>query len=785
MTLRLALIDNYDSYTYNLSHLLAKSNSNVLPTLFRADAYPSLSALTVEHGTFDAYILSPGPGTPSNPADFPPLEAQILAQRRPVLAVCLGFQALCYAHGANIACCPAGPVHGRISVVKQAPASHDCPLLQGLPSSFSVVRYHSLHVDISTMSNDLLPTAWTTDHDSYGQSHAVLMAVRHRHDPLFGVQFHPESICTQYGKRLIENFLQLTSTFRTRWALERPLSVARVRNSQKPTLRTLVRQIQYTHLDSSDIFVALYGKKHHAFWLDSSSAVKTASSLSRCSSPDVERKRGPVDVEGKEKHFSACRNGRFSIMGAFEGPLSELITYDVTRKVVIADKPGHTRREFEMSIFDYLESNLQSLYSPPHPDLPMEMNGGYVGYFGYELKADVDGVKRNLHTSKVPDSWFIFTDRFILFDHESDDSFMVALVPTSIEDDDYGAIQWFEKVLGVLKYTKSHNLDIKGSKPFEIPAQNARSATPSLKFTPERSRSSYLEDIRRCLQEIRDGESYEICLTNRLRTVLPDGGESDPLQIYLALRLVNPAPYSAFLRLSSHIAVCCSSPERFLQIGASGGVESKPIKGTISRGKSVEEDEALRLQLQKSPKDRSENLMIVDLVRNDLSRTCSVGSVQVPKLMQTESYATVHQLVSTVTGTLLQSECATSCVRAAYPMGSMTGAPKVRTMEIIDRLERSSRGIYSGSIGYLSVSGAADLNVVIRTAVLDGKKVEIGVGGAIVALSGPEEEYDEVILKGKAIMQSLALKTTGRSEFIIAHECEEKQSYPIFDQIIS
>lgn len=543
-----------------------------------------------------------------------------------------------------------------------------------------------------------------------------------------------------------------------------------------------MRHLPFDASESANLFVQLFGDEPAAFWLDSSSALKSASSLSRCSSPELvvadDAPREAVSDDRPRREGTDSRTGRFSIMGACNGPMSELVTYNANqRKVVVKNNHGVLEELRNTTIFDYLEDRLHERHVPPHPTLPLEMNGGYVGFFGYELKKDVAGVKGNRHSSKLPDAWFVFADHVIVLDHEEDCTYCVAVVGD--QDGEVNALQWFDSVSDSLGRIGAHSIGSDGRDIFEgSSAVDGAQRSPPLQFLPEVSRSAYLSDIRECLREINDGESYEVCLTNRLRTVLPPTVGLGPLQIYLALRLVNPAPYAAFLRLDKEVAVCCSSPERYLRISSEGFVESKPIKGTLPRGRSLEEDEALRLRLQQSPKDRRENLMIVDLVRNDLGRACAVGSVHVPKLMHVESYATVHQLVSTVTGTLTCPGEAVNCIRGAYPMGSMTGAPKVRTMEIIDRLEHSARGIYSGTIGYLSLSGSADLNVVIRTAVIMGREVEIGVGGAIVALSSPEEEYEEVILKGRAIMQSLALTSIGRSDFIVLHECDDKHHRP-------
>ena len=292
---------------------------------------------------------------------------------------------------------------------------------------------------------------------------------------------------------------------------------------------------------------------------------------------------------------------------------------------------------------------------------------------------------------------------------------------------------------GVPRFIKADRFQAFTSMPADPPP--VCSAGPLLFDIP---RHEYLEKVGECLELIRAGESYEICLTNQLRGLCA----SDPLDCYEALRSANPAPFAAYLKFPD-LQIASTSPELFLHVTAEGLVTSRPIKGTAARSSDPRE-------LAADPKTRAENLMIVDLVRNDLGRVCRPGTVQVPSLMAIESYATVHQMVSTIKGRLRPGLAALDAVRAAFPPGSMTGAPKIRTMEILRRLEQRPRGIYSGCIGYLSYTGAAKFSVAIRTAVFQNAQVTIGTGGAIVAQSDPAREWDEIVLKAQVLAQALS-----------------------------
>jgi anthranilate/para-aminobenzoate synthase component I/branched-subunit amino acid aminotransferase/4-amino-4-deoxychorismate lyase len=364
-------------------------------------------------------------------------------------------------------------------------------------------------------------------------------------------------------------------------------------------------------------------------------------------------------------------------------------------------------------------------------ELPFDFNGGYVGYLGYELMAVTERVESR--ASQLPDAQLLFSDRFVAIDHLENRLYLVALH----DGDPSAALHWIESTCDRLKYVVSRT-----------PPPKAKICQPAAvqKYLLH-DKNRYLANIEQCQEKIKAGESYEICLTNRVRVPLRSHEQNEIFETYLILRETNPAPYACFIR-NRAFTILCSSPERFLKIDRDGQVEARPIKGTMPRDQDPERDEANRVSLSRDKRFFSENLMIVDLLRNDLARSCALGSISVPALMKVESYATVHQLVTTIRGTLLSS--ITGCIAGCFPGGSMTGAPKKRTLEIIGELEGVARGVYSGAIGFLSVNGTADLNIVIRTIVITPTVAEIGVGGAITYLSDPQEEYDEMILKALA-----------------------------------
>jgi aminodeoxychorismate synthase component I len=391
-----------------------------------------------------------------------------------------------------------------------------------------------------------------------------------------------------------------------------------------------------------------------------------------------------------------------------------------------------TRGVADGDVFAELNQLLAERAAEPPPELDGLFCGGYVGYFGYELKALTGGVAA--HTSPTPDALWIWANRFVVIDHDRDRTHLVAL-----DNDLEGGGAWLDRAEAAAADWWMGWVD--------APAI----ARLDLESHLEQDRTTYLAGIARVLEELEAGQTYEVNLTNRVR--LP--AVPDPFEFFCWQRSANPAPYAAFLRYGD-LAVASSSPERFLTVDADGWAECRPIKGTAPRDLDAAQDQLAAKALAEDDKTRAENLMIVDLIRNDLGRVSVPGTVTVPQLMQVESYRTVHQLVTTVRGRLRAGVTAVDAVRACFPPGSMTGAPKIRTMRIIDELESSARGVYSGALGYLTVDGRADLSVVIRTAVLTPDQTVIGAGGAIVLDSDPVAEYDEMVLKATAAVGARA-----------------------------
>ncbi|MBF6065465.1 aminodeoxychorismate synthase component I [Nocardia terpenica] len=692
--MRTLLVDNYDSFTYNLFQLIAEVNG-VEPVVVRNDAVTDPAELGLDR--FDNIVISPGPGRPDSARDFGISRELIERAELPLLGVCLGHQGIVLAAGGAVVAAP-HPRHGYPDRITH----DDCDLFAGIPRDFLAVRYHSLCA-AHPLPDDLVLTATAPD--------GVIMGVRHRHRPQWGVQFHPESISSEYGAALLRNFARLTREHAVRREMRRdnhlpeaPREITQPATSSaaEPMALTVLHEVVERAVDTEAVFVRMFRDSATAFWLDSAHA-----------EPGLDR---------------------FSYLGDAAGPLAEVVRYRVGDGFVTVDSAAGGRR-VAGTVFDYLAGELERRRIE-FPSVPFDFVGGYVGYLGYEVKADCGAAPG--HRAATPDAQWVFADRLIVVDHVADRTHLLALAePESLA----AARTWLDT-------TRSTLADLPDRSRPEQLALPADEAAVAAGLT--RGRDRYLADIAEIDAQLRAGQTYEVNLTDATTVAADCPG----LAVYRVLRRSNPAPQAAFLRFGD-LEVACSSPERFLKVDRTRTVESKPIKGTAPRGATPAADENLRRALELDPKTRAENLMIVDLLRNDLGRVCEVGSVHVPKLMAAETYTTMHQLVTTVRGRLRPDVGVLDCVRACFPGGSMTGAPKLRTMEIIDTLETEARGIYSGAIGFLGLGGTAELNIVIRTAVRHDGRWRIGAGGAVVLDSDAESEYHEMVLKAAAALRAV------------------------------
>ena len=412
--------------------------------------------------------------------------------------------------------------------------------------------------------------------------------------------------------------------------------------------------------------------------------------------------------------------GRYSVIGAV--PYLKLV------------KEGNGfyingEKETTCSFETYLKTYLAEHKDKNNTELPII--SGAIGYFSYEYGRklmEVDSVKEDLVS--IPDAVLVFYDFYIIEDRQEQRTYLIANGITG----------------EAAKLMDEMETRING-KPVYM--QKESDTEYPIEVLPNFAKDEYKQAVDRMIRYIIEGDIYIVNMTQQL-TVKSD---KVPLDVFYDLRENNPSPFGGYFDYGD-FQIVCASPERFLKM-QKGHVNTRPIKGTRKRGETPEEDMLMRTELEKSEKDKSELLMIVDLERNDLNRVCNPGSVKVTELFTVEEYATVFHLVSDIEGDLEESKNVMDLLEAAFPGGSITGAPKYRAMEIIDEMENNKRNLYTGSIGYLTLDGDCDFNIVIRTALHKDGKYYLGVGGGITAESDLEFEYEETLQKAKAVLQAM------------------------------
>ncbi|NMA68410.1 MAG: aminodeoxychorismate synthase component I, partial [Desulfitobacterium sp.] len=605
------------------------------------------------------------------------------------------------------------PVHGKVSSIR-----HDGKgVFANLPNPLTVTRYHSLALRKDTLPEELIITSETEDGE--------IMGIRHRELPIEGVQFHPEAILTEKGHELLANAVKMARLW---WQKQKETTqeagLAKEYEFNSPWLiKKLDLELQPIEL------LDAFRDTVYPFFLDS----------------------------GK----SYADLGKYSFMGAF--PFIQASAYkdrvEITHfdfEIIIKNETIPCGKGEGLEVMDELVARYQVENPTSFPFV-----GGGVGFWTYDLKDELEDMPQEAEDTLGLPLWrFAWYDGVLVYDHEQESYTLLACGMSR-----YGecrkelAQARVEKIEGLIeKYLAERKLKGSGSiegSPSASKAHQLESLTQAdseveVQYTV--TREQYLKDLRKLIDYIYAGDIYQANLTQRFQ--IPT--TKDPFELYQTLHRVNPAPFAAFLPYED-FQILSSSPERFVQITAQGEIETRPIKGTRPRGKTPEEDEAYAKELQESVKDRAELTMIIDLQRNDLGRICRYGSVQVTDLIRLEKYPTVWHLVSTINGVLRPGLRVSEILQAIFPGGSITGAPKIRAMEIIEELEPYKRGLYTGSIGYISFDGAWDTNIVIRTILLKDGMAYFNGGGGIVADSIPEEEHEESLQKVRALIRVLSM----------------------------
>lgn len=729
------IIDNHDSFTFNIAHLVAEA-SGAMPTVALASGpRPSLNG--VSH-----VIIGPGPGTPHNPGDLGcslDVYREALDRNIPVLGICLGLQLMAVAHGGRVGRAPV-PMHGLEDTVRFTDAARGDAVFGALPGDLRVVRYHSLA--IQECPPELQVCGATSD--------GVVQAARLRGRNAWGVQFHPESIRTDGGLALMRAFLGVRGEGEVPAAAVTDAGVTALEAGPVAPLHVgsdgCSASVGPAPAQANPAEYADQAPATHTMLLGDEVALKDAFTEAEAL---YRRHIAPLERAVWLDSASDDHRSRFSIMGACDGPGAHVFEYRVPDEERVEGVP------LRGGFFDELREKLRTVRLDDEGQRAAENLGGfalgYAGYLGYGLGAETLGLEREYRGGMEPDAHLVFLTRAFVIDHDLGTVRAVALA--ELGDSAGGAGVAREQRAWLVEATEKIGTALDEARTSRNgDGDDGAEGGVGTGVAPvyRHSAAAYAKLIGRCQELIDAGESYELCLTNEARVA----GERDPLEVYARLRRVARVPYGALLRCGKW-SVASASPERFLEVSAVGAVESRPIKGTAPRSSDPDEDERLRSELEASRKDRAENLMIVDLVRHDLSRVCEAGSVKVPRIYQIESFPTVHQMISTITGRLAPGRTAVDAIEAAFPGGSMTGAPKLRTVQLLRELEGGPRGVYSGAIGWISPNGAASLSIVIRTAVLDEDGARFGVGGAITRLSDAGAEIDETFTKARTVLAAL------------------------------
>ncbi|MBU0506751.1 anthranilate synthase component I [bacterium] len=470
----------------------------------------------------------------------------------------------------------------------------------------------------------------------------------------------------------------------------------------------------------------------------------------------------PADLETPVSAFLKLRTGHFdflfeSVEGgekwarySFLGTTPRKIYRYSSQKIEVSTPDGKTKTIIcDDNIFAPLQEEFASNQVYQDPELP-RFFGGAVGYLGYDLvQAFEDITLKNSSYEDLPEYYLFLTDCVVIFDSLSQTMKLVntLMIDENIRGDEDALKEAYDQAITKINFIKD-----KLAKPARVPQEEAllHNSEPTMNIT----KHNFCEQVARAKEYIKSGDIFQVVLSLNFEVAQ---NNRDPISLYRALRRLNPSPYMYYLRFND-LCVVGASPEIMVRL-EDNKVEVRPIAGTRKRGKDAQEDQKLEQELKADPKERAEHIMLVDLGRNDLGRVAKTGSIVVDEKEIVERYSHVMHLVSHVSGELAANKNAFDVIKATFPAGTLSGAPKIRAMEIIEELENHSRGIYGGAIGYISYSGNTDLAIAIRTAVLHKEKIIIQAGAGIVHDSDPEFEYEECCNKARGVLDALKSST--------------------------
>ncbi|GJC81947.1 aminodeoxychorismate synthase [Colletotrichum liriopes] len=808
---QILFLDAYDSFTNNIVSLLTTlldADVHVLPidTPLLDPKSPTFSdEFHRELSRYHAVVCGPGPGSAENETDVGLMRCVWRLRNEnllPVLGICLGFQSLILSSGGKVRRLQRG-LHGMVRTIQHEKPQSTCAedIFAGV-SEFKATLYHSLCADIGQdfisdaewtnkrwhsqdMAPELQPLAWVDEERDNGRER-ILMAVKHRNKPFWGLQYHPESVCTQVaGHTVIRNWLREAMA----WNQESNRGVRSgerflARNAVKPSLLSEIRDAAQggTHL-------CWRGRRCQRPWRP----YNTISLPANIKVPDI------VEIlkSGRTEHIildssnssnmatgAADVRGRFSII-ALDVEESLRIEHHVGDDFATARIPSIQGMPVDLvetiafgsreNIWHLLSSFLEKRRITASGDLETPFRGGFMGYLTYEMGLKgIDVVVAGDRGHQRPDLCFAWVTKSIVVDHVKG-----LLHVQHLQKRKLNADFWIDSVVASLQ--TSHLWQ--SGKPVVNGSDASTVATRPVIQVPDAD--DYEAKVSCCQDFIAAGESYELCLTDQTTITLPGrpakehgpNGQANghtpsklpyvaPWKLYKTLRTRQPAPFGSFIHLGGATLIS-SSPERFLEYDAGGFCSMRPMKGTVRKSNDVA-TLAQAEQILHVPKEEAENLMIVDLVRHDLHGVCGSGNVDVPHLMKVEEYATVFQMITIVNGQLPDHRTAADrhtgldVLAASLPPGSMTGAPKKRSCELLQEIEgHRERSLYSGVVGYMDVTGKGDWSVTIRTMFrwddeaappMDGETEprevwHIGAGGAVTILSTPEGEREEMFTK--------------------------------------